>query len=225
MPDLISELLNHKDSIKSVIDYDWKKEPYLDLDLGENNGALRDIDLNDEDSFTNFVFDQMKTIGVPFAVGGYAETRGLYSRSHLFVGEEQRTEHLGVDVWGVAGTPIHAPLPGTVHSFANNAIHSDYGPVVILKHSIGDLEFHTLYGHMSLPSLDGLYEGKSINAGQVIGHFGVYAENFHWPPHLHFQLIIDMQEKKGDYPGVCKKSESSFYLENCPDPSVLLNIK
>mgnify|MGYP006095727135 CR=1 FL=1 len=225
MSDLLSELGKHQHSIKPVIDYDWTKQPYLELDLSENNETLKGIDLNAEASFTNFVFDQIRTKAVPFAVGGYAESRALYSRSHLFVGEEQRTEHLGMDVWGAAGTAIHTPLAGTVHSFANNAVHGDYGPVVILRHSIGDIDFHSLYGHMSLSSLDGLYEGKRINAGEVIGHFGVYAENFHWPPHLHFQVIMDMQGIKGDYPGVCKKSESSFYLENCPDPSMLLKFK
>jgi peptidoglycan LD-endopeptidase LytH len=224
MSDLLAALSNHKDAIKPVIDYDWTTEPYLDLDLSEDNTALKAVDLNSENSFTNFVFDQIRTAIVPFAIGGYAETRSLYSRSHLFVGEEQRTEHLGIDIWGAAGTAIHAPMDGIVHSFANNALHGDYGPVLILKHSIENFEFHTLYGHMSLSSLDGLFEGKAINAGEVIGRFGVYAENFHWPPHLHFQIINDMQGIKGDYPGVCKQSEKAFYLNNCPDPSMLLGL-
>jgi len=63
-----------------------------------------------------------------------------------------------------------------------------------------------------------------FKAGGRIGSFGTYAENYHWPPHLHFQIIKDMQAYKGDYPGVCKKSEQVFYLNNCPDPSSLLKI-
>jgi hypothetical protein len=50
------------------------------------------------------------------------------------------------------------------------------------------------------------------------------AENGNWPPHLHFQLIIDMQGMKGDYPGVCKFSERERYLANCPDADLLLNM-
>lgn len=209
----------------SVINYDFRNQPFLKMDLGSNNPDLSKVDLNNEQSFTSFIFDQMRDLNVPFAVGGYAEDRQLYSRSDLFVGEEQRTIHLGIDVWGKAGTPIHAPLSGEVHSFANNAVHGDYGPVIILKHELGGHTFHTLYGHMSAVSLDGLYEGKRINAGEQIGTFGVYAENFHWPPHLHFQMIRDMQDYRGDFPGVCKKSEKDLYLSNCPNPSILLKIK
>jgi len=44
-------------------------------------------------------------------------------------------------------------------------------------------------------------------------------ENGGWPPHLHFQLIRDMQGFVGDYPGVCAKQDLTFYANNCPDPS------
>jgi hypothetical protein len=37
-------------------------------------------------------------------------------------------------------------------------------------------------------------------------------------------LIIDMQGWKGDYPGVCKFSEREIYLQNCPNPDLLLNM-
>jgi hypothetical protein len=42
---------------------------------------------------------------------------------------------------------------------------------------------------------------------------------------LHFQIINDMQGKKGDYPGVSSKKELAFYKKNCPDPNLLLKIK
>jgi hypothetical protein len=46
--------------------------------------------------------------------------------------------------------------------------------------------------------------------------------NGNWPPHLHFQLIRDMQGKRGDYPGVVRADELAFYRDNCPDPMALL---
>ncbi|MFI5187661.1 MAG: hypothetical protein ACHQF0_13100 [Chitinophagales bacterium] len=64
----------------------------------------------------------------------------------------------------------------------------------------------------------------NIKKGDVIGEFGIPSENGHWPPHLHFQIIIDMGEWKGDYPGVCKFSERKKYLENCPDPDGILQM-
>ena len=44
-------------------------------------------------------------------------------------------------------------------------------------------------------------EGDRIKAGDIFAEFGIPAENGHWPPHLHFQLIADLQGWKGDYPG------------------------
>jgi len=58
----------------------------------------------------------------------------------------------------------------------------------------------------------------------VFAHFGEPAENGQWPPHLHFQLILDMESKKGDYPGVCSLPQRQKYLDNCPDPDALLNL-
>jgi hypothetical protein len=69
-----------------------------------------------------------------------------------------------------------------------------------------------------------LKEGKFISMGEVLGHFGDPAENGHWPPHLHFQIIIDMGNYKGDFPGVCKLSEKEKYLNNCPDPDLMLKM-
>ena len=63
-----------------------------------------------------------------------------------------------------------------------------------------------------------------IKKGDVFAAFGIPYENGHWPPHLHFQAIIDMQGMKGDYPGVCAYSEKEKYLDNCPDPDLILKM-
>jgi peptidoglycan LD-endopeptidase LytH len=138
--------------------------------------------------------------------------------------EEPRRLHLGIDIWGAAGTKVMAPLDGVVHSFAFNNNDSDYGATLVLTHNLAGNGFHTLYGHLSLNSLKNLHEGKNILRGEVIGEFGMRFENGNWPPHLHFQLIRDMQGWKGDYPGVCKYSQRRQWLENCPDPDLLLQM-
>lgn len=192
------------------------------LDLSKDNKLLQQIDLNNPDAFSGFINDQIATAGAEVGWGGYREERGLYSRSELFDEEEPRTIHLGIDIWTDAGTEVFAPLDAEVHSFDNREVHGDYGPVIILKHSVAGTEFHTLYGHLSTASLAGLEVGQRIGQGQPFAWLGRYEENFHWPPHLHFQLIMDMQEHRGDYPGVCKASESAYYFANCPDPAVLV---
>ncbi|HEY0058043.1 MAG TPA: peptidoglycan DD-metalloendopeptidase family protein, partial [Flavisolibacter sp.] len=132
--------------------------------------------------------------------------------------------HLGVDIWGPAGVPVYAPLPGTVHSFAFNDAFGDYGATLILEHELEGIIFYTLYGHLSLHSIEDKQEGETVEKGQWIAAFGEPAENGQWPPHLHFQIIQDLGAYRGDYPGVCAVSEKEVYLANCPDPDLVLNM-
>jgi hypothetical protein len=51
---------------------------------------------------------------------------------------------------------------------------------------------------------------------------GPYPENGDWPPHLHFQLITDMQGRWGDFPGVAPPSEREYWAALCPDPMLIM---
>lgn len=137
---------------------------------------------------------------------------------------EPRRLHLGTDIWGLAGTPVYAPLGGMVHSFAFNDHFGDYGATLILLHQLDGLPFYTLYGHLSLRDIAHISEGQYVNRGQEIAHFGQPHENGHWPPHLHFQIIFDIGLYEGDYPGVCRYAERERYLSNCPDPDLVLQM-
>jgi len=139
-------------------------------------------------------------------------------------GAEPRRLHLGVDIWGAAETPVYAPLRATVHSFAFNAAFGDYGATLILAHQLNDVRFYTLYGHLSLGSIENKQEGQTLEKGALIAFFGEPEENGHWPPHLHFQVIENLDGYKGDYPGVCAFSEKETYLANCPDANLILNL-
>src|SRR6185436_12983667 len=140
-----------------------------------------------------------------------------------------RRFHLGVDIWGKPYTKVIAPLDGIVHSFAFNNNFGDYGATIILSHSFHGVNFYTLYGHLSLNSIKDKQEGETIKKEDVFAEFGIPLENGHWPPHLHFQVIRDIEiplaiGRKGDYPGVCKFSEREKYLNNCPDPDLILRM-
>ena len=67
--------------------------------------------------------------------------------------------------------------------------------------------------------------GQFITRGEKFAHFGPWEENGNWPPHLHFQIILDMGIWEGDYPGVCKMSEAIKYLQNSPDPDLIVQLK
>lgn len=164
--------------------------------------------------------------GDPVRAGGYGEDRAIYTQA-LFApaGEEPRTIHLGIDVFAPAGAEVATPLSGRVHSFRINEADGDYGPTLILEHTPAPgVTFHTLYGHLSRDSLKGLKPGAAFMAGERIATLGTRRENGGWPPHLHFQIILDIGDAKGDYPGVCRSSEQAHWLAICPDPARLLGL-
>jgi murein DD-endopeptidase MepM/ murein hydrolase activator NlpD len=199
----------------------------LKLDLTAANTELNGAILADTVAFTAWVEAQLERTGTRYAVGGYNEHRTIYSRSAVFdppAGDEPRRLHLGVDVWGPAGTPVFAPLEGRVHSTGNNTAFGDYGATLILEHQWEGFHFHSLYGHLSISSIQDKEEGLPVEMGQTIAWFGEPAENGQWPPHLHFQLIFDMEGMKGDYPGVCRYSVRERYLANCPNPAYLMGL-
>ncbi|HPE48504.1 MAG: peptidoglycan DD-metalloendopeptidase family protein [Hyphomonas sp.] len=155
--------------------------------------------------------------------GGYGEDRSIYDTpAFRQPGEEPRTVHLGLDVFAAPGTPVHCPLAGEVHSFQRNDADKDYGPTIILRHAPErDLVFYSLYGHLAPESLAGLKPGAAVGAGEAIGEIGTNAVNGGWAPHLHFQVILDLLGRSGDFPGVCRRSEAAAWLALCPDPAAL----
>ncbi|RYY35196.1 MAG: peptidase M23 [Sphingobacteriaceae bacterium] len=193
------------------------------MNLTLNNSELSTQLLNQPEAFDAWVTDKLRTTGSRYGVGGYMENRAIYTaREHFSDRGEARSIHLGIDIWGAAGTTVYTPLDGTVHSFQDNAGYGDYGPTIIIQHNIAGLILYSLYGHLSSADLTGLAIGQHITAGQQIARFGALTENGNWPPHLHFQLMLDMQGLSGDYPGVCKPSEKEKYLQKIPNPNLLL---
>lgn len=137
---------------------------------------------------------------------------------------EPRRLHLGTDIWGPLHTKVMAPLDGIVHSFGFHPELGNYGTVIILAHQLAGQTFYTLYGHLSYGSIRNLREGQRIVRGEVFAEFGIQQDNGWWPPHLHFQVIQDLQGWKGDYPGVCAYSQRAQWLNNCVDPDLILGM-
>jgi murein DD-endopeptidase MepM/ murein hydrolase activator NlpD len=200
---------------------------FLLMDFTENNKELNSETLGNTDLFIRYINAQLKSSNARYGIGGYNEHRTIYSRSQHFDAvddAEPRRLHLGIDIWGKPYTKVMTPLNGIVHSFKFNNAFGDYGATLVIVHNLHGFTFHTLYGHLSLNSIKNIQEGDVVRKGEVIAEFGIPFENGQWPPHLHFQVIIDMEGKKGDYPGVCAISERDKYLNNCPDPDVILGM-
>jgi murein DD-endopeptidase MepM/ murein hydrolase activator NlpD len=218
----------HRHLLHAVVPFNREKDSLVYLDFSERNSGLTDDLLKDTSVFTNYISQVMQQAGARYGIGGYAEHRAIYRFSRVFDGsdknEEPRRLHLGMDIWGKPHTAVMSPLDGIVHSFAFNNKPGDYGPTVILTHQLEHYAFYTLYGHLSLSSIKNLREGDRIGAGEVFAEFGIPVENVGWPPHLHFQVILDIGNNKGDYPGVCKFSEREQWLANSPDPDLILQM-
>jgi murein DD-endopeptidase MepM/ murein hydrolase activator NlpD len=185
------------------------------LDLSATNLELNPSIYGNVSAFQEYI--EVK-LGGKMGFGGYLEHRVIYESYENFAtaSADFRNIHLGMDFWTSAGTPIFAPFAGEVHSFQANQGAGNYGPTIILYHPAEKI--YSLYGHVSMADLVPLEIGLPIGAGQLIGHLGKPTENGGWPPHLHFQLIRDMQGYHGDYPGVCSQRDLLFYANNCPDP-------
>ena len=204
---------------------------YTWLDFTANNKDLESLNLEDTAQFSEYVFDKIAATGAEIGVGGYMEHRVIYRRSeHFSTQTEPRCIHLGIDLWVEAETPIYAPYDAKVHSFQYNDNFGDYGPTIILEHSqsfnfTSYKTLYTLYGHLSLDSLNGLFEGKVIKKGEKIAKIGNFPINGDWPPHLHFQVMTDMMGMKGDFAGVCTLFEKEKYQQICLDPNLILGLK
>jgi len=213
------------------------KDKLLKLDFTDANSDLTNTIVQETVLFTQYIRQKLEHAGARYGIGGYAEHRTVYSRSKLFefsqvssptagnaeVAEPRRL-HLCTDIWGKPNTAVMVPLKGIAHSFAYNDAFGDYGATIILTHQLKGVSFYTLYGHLSLNSIKNLQEGQSFEKGDIFAEFGIPSENGQWPPHLHFQIIADLQGWKGDYPGVCKFSEKEVWLSNCPDPDLMLQM-
>ena len=200
---------------------------YTPIDLSQTAPELAAVDLSVPEELAAYIHNYCHRHKALIAYGGYLEPRNLYKRSPHFNQHNPDTErniHLGVDFWAAAGTPVVAPLAGVVHSFQDNQGLGDYGPTILLEHQLDNLHFYTLYGHLSRTSLLGIAEGQCVAAGQAIAELGTAEVNGVYAPHLHFQLIRDLQGLHGDYPGVCSARELDFYAVNCPDPKLLLGL-
>ena len=222
----LQKILRNQTNIKVIapeIDY----SDYIPFDLSATTTDSLKLPLTDSKAFEDFVENYFSINQAKIAYGGYLERRNLYQRSTVFkdITIEERNIHIGLDLWIKAGTLVLAALDGKIHSFQNNTALGDYGPTIVLEHEIQGEKFYTLYGHLSLESLAEKAEGQKVTKGQIIGQLGSAPINGDYAPHLHFQIINDMQGKKGDYPGVSSKKELAFYKKNCPDPNLLLKIK
>jgi len=194
----------------------------LTLDLSAASGSLGpNLQQLDVHGLSRLIDRAMRAQGTEYAFGRWGEHRALYNSEHFSAGgTESRTVHMGIDLFCPALTAVYAPLDGRVEIVANNARELDYGPLLVLRHRApGGAGFFTLYGHLDLAGVQALAPGQQVTAGEHIADIGSPPGNGNWPPHLHFQVILDLLDLGADFPGVAYRSQQAFWLAMSPHPA------
>ncbi len=217
-------LQNYSSAFISILE-PFLLEHYTPLDLSTENTSLDGVDITNAEACQRHIDSILRKNRAEVAYGGYLEQRNLYNgNGHFLASEDKRNVHLGMDFWAKAGTWVRVPIAGKVHSFRNNDTSGDYGPTIVLEHILEGIKFHTLYGHLSVESLNGLFVGKEYVKGEILASLGTPEINVNYAPHLHFQIIEDIGEYKGDYPGVSTTKDLEYFANNCPNPNFLLKV-
>ncbi len=231
---IVAWLKDHAGEFASPVAADLRTGPVLvhDLSVGSLELGLAD-EIDTTEKLTQKLLGDMERAAARAGIGRYDEARLFYSGEDFRTagedGAEYRTVHIGMDFFMRPGKPVFAPLDGVLHSFRDNAARHDYGPCMILEHRVSaapskPLVFHTLYGHLSRESLAGLQPGRQIRKGERLASIGDYRVNGDWPPHLHFQVITDLLDFEGTFPGVARPGDRSVWKSLCPDPNIICGV-
>ncbi len=179
--------------------------------------------------------EEAARVGEDFEDGGrvwlgfYHEPRLIYAdaafRRGPWKASDRRTVHLAVDGFAPAGTPLHAPLDGTVEVAEYRAGRLDYGGVIVLRHETPDGDpFYTLYGHLNPAFMDRLKPGDPVERGVAFCTLGDPDQNGGWAPHVHFQLALTTDGMTDGWPGVGDPNDMVLWRAVCPNPAALLNL-
>ena len=135
----------------------------------------------------------------PFAAGYYYSHYDDFGVARSY-GYKRR--HLGHDMMGSVGTPIMAVEGGRIEALGWN----QYGGWRVgIRSDDGKRYYYYAHLRKNKPFAEGLREGDTVKAGQLIGYLGMTGysskENVNNidTPHLHFgiQLIFDESQKDG----------------------------
>jgi murein DD-endopeptidase MepM/ murein hydrolase activator NlpD len=147
----------HQQDFHQIIPFDPEKDRFWAFDFTENNKQLTAEQIADTENFSIYIQSTIRKNNCRYGIGGYGEHRTIYARSKHYdlamapapggMGSggdtEPRRLHLGIDIWGTAGTAVYSPMDGIVHSFAFNNNDSDYGATIILSHNLDGMAFHS----------------------------------------------------------------------------------
>jgi biotin carboxyl carrier protein len=119
----------------------------------------------------------------PPTPGGTFPVQGPHSYGDGFGAPRKGYTHQGQDVLAALGTPVVAPLPGTIDTTGYQATSAGY--YVVENASDGHAFFFAHCAHASLV----VSPGQTVTQGQELCHVGQTGDAT--GPHLHFEIWID----------------------------------
>lgn len=223
---LAAWLAAHRADFAPVVGVDFAQAPPHVLDLGIGSPLLgADPAHGRGEPLAAAIAAELQRAGASVGVGRHDEarfTQGAYG----CIGVEQpvaelATVHLGMDLFVSAGTEVHAPLAGVVCALATRGGEA----CVVLHHSpTGAPEFFTLYHHLAADSVTALVQGRHVGRGQVLGMVAASTQNGGEPPHVHFQIALDLLDRGADFPRQVPVVERAAWSALSPDPNLLLGV-
>ncbi|WP_438962856.1 peptidoglycan DD-metalloendopeptidase family protein [Nonlabens sp.] len=205
--------------IKHLINPEIGERGYFPIDLSIQNPHWDKNDVSDIEVFEKYLESKRLETNRYVAHGGYLEQRALYRKNSRFQSGITRDIHMGIDLWAPAGTSVHALMDGAIHSFTHNDDPGNYGPTLILEHDWNGKKIYSLYGHLSINDMVDWEVGLRFRESDKIATLGTPQENGGYSPHLHFQVMTDMKDYQGDFPGVAAAAELKKYQGVILDPN------
>lgn len=128
-----------------------------------------------------------------FAIGRYLEPRipeTVAENQPAGPRQEPATLQLGIEIFSPAGTPVRAPLAGTVEWTEATGGDPASGASVGIRHVAEGEVFWTSYRHLDPGALEMLVPGDRLRTGQALGRVADCAGPGRPPSHLQFQVLL-----------------------------------
>ena len=158
------------------------------------------------------------TAGGGFAIGRYLEPRapGTTSRDRRAGPQrEPATLQLGIEIFSPAGTPVRAPLGGSVE-WAEGPGESESGASIGIRHAVEGELFWTSYGHLDPACLETLVPGRQVGRGETLGRVAGSPGGDGPPAQLQFQVLL--ANWGGRPPRRSSETDLPIFAALSPDP-------
>ncbi|MEK7137628.1 MAG: peptidoglycan DD-metalloendopeptidase family protein [Patescibacteria group bacterium] len=211
-------ILKHGTDIHPLFGDTLAGEPHI-FDFSSANPNIGDYNTLDYDAFQSAIACELKRNKKQWGVGRYLEERATLLRHYPQMVREGRVYHAGLDVTGLPGTALHAPLDAVVFEAGFEAGQGNYGGYVILKHAEPE-PFYSMYGHLS--TNHAVKAGDVLHKGQVFAALGEGRDAGGWFAHVHLQIHTEKSFREGHAFQGYADAEMLKYIESIfPSPYLL----